>query len=194
MNRVAETVQDLKGAAREARGQLEREVAAQVTKALAKQQVTLTEQQKTVQRLEVEVEALKKGQELLFKRGRSSGGGFPWGLVLLAGGAYYLYRSNPSFRDRVQLLLGRADPGIQGNLARAGDAVKDAVSSVAQGERPGDALRTAGGELKRAGEKAVDEARDRVQDLKRDVQGGAQDLKREAGRAADDVRDDLKRH
>jgi hypothetical protein len=168
---------DLKQAAQQARTHLEREVTAQVGKALAKGQAataaTLAAQQKDLHRLEAQVERL--GQ-------RRSGGGFPWGLLLLAGGAYALYRSNPTVREQVQGLMKRVNPGPEGNLARAGDAAKDAVSKVTQGENPRNAVQAAGGELGRAGEKSLDHAQDRAQDLKRD-----------AGGMTDAAQDDLKR-
>lgn len=178
MKNLEQTAHDLKHAAHDAREHLQHEVTAFAGKAEVKRQAelatTVARQQKELHRLEAQVERLS--------RRSTSGGGFPWGLVLLAGGVYALYRSNPSFRDQLQGLLRRVNPGVEGNLARAGDAAKDAVSRVAQGENPGDAMRTAGGELRRAGEKTVDQAQDRAQDLKRDV-----------NRAVDDARDELGR-
>lgn len=171
---VQDTVHDLKHSARQAGRQLEDRGLAQAAGTLIREQAAttalLTRQQKELQQLRREVAAL----------GKQRGGGFPWGLVLLAGGAYALYRYSPSVRDQVQGLLNRLDPGIQGNLTRAGDAVKDAVSSAVQGESPKADLQSAGGELKRAGEKAVDGAKDKAQDLKNDAQKGAQDLQRDA--------------
>ncbi|WP_309572865.1 hypothetical protein [Deinococcus sp.] len=100
---------------------------------------------------------------------QKSGGGFPWGLVLLAGAGYALYRTNASVRDRVNGLLGQIDPGIKGNLSRAGDAVKDAVHDVSAGKSPADAVQRAAGEGKRAGEKAVDSAKDIARQTADDV-------------------------
>jgi len=92
-------------------------------------------------------------------RARSSGGRFPWSFLLLAGGAYALYRMNPAVQDKVNSLLQRVSPEIQGNLTRAADA----VSGVVEGEDPEAALKTAGGEVKRAGEKAAEQVSDKLQ-------------------------------
>ncbi|MBZ9750662.1 hypothetical protein K7W42_07280 [Deinococcus sp. HMF7604] len=100
---------------------------------------------------------------------RHRGGGFPWGLVLLAGGAYAAYRLSPAVQDQVKSLLGRLDPGAESNLHRAGDAAKDAVHDVTQGRNPSDALHQAGGELHRAGEKSAEARRNPADDLKDDV-------------------------
>ncbi len=99
------------------------------------------------------------------------GGGFPWGLVLL-GGAVYLYRSNASVREQVDNLLDRVNPGIKGNLARAGDAAKQAVGSVLQGQNPSDAAQDAAGELKQAGAKGVEQAKDMAEAVKRGTDEG----------------------
>ena len=110
------------------------------------------------------------------KRQRA-GGGFPWGLVLLVGAGYALYRSNPGVRDRLHGLLGQLDPGIQGNLNRAGEAVKDAASDLADGRTPADAFRRTAGEVQRAGEKAVDSARDTWEDVKDGARHAAADVR-----------------
>jgi hypothetical protein len=115
-------------------------------------------------------------------RRQKSGGGFPWGLILLAGAGYTLYRSNPGVRQQVNGLLGRFDPGLQGNLTRAGDAVKDAVGDLAQGKNPSDAFQRTAGEVKRAGEKAVDGAKDTWDDVKDGARRAADDLKSNQGR------------
>ncbi|MVN85224.1 hypothetical protein GO986_00370 [Deinococcus sp. HMF7620] len=103
------------------------------------------------------------------QQSRHRGGGFPWGLVLLAGGAYAAYRLSPAVREQIDGLLGRLDPGAEGNLHRAGDAAKDAVHDVAQGRNPGGALKQAGGELHRAAEKATEAQRHPADELKDDV-------------------------
>lgn len=189
MTQIEQKTQKFQRTAQQARAHLEHEVASQVTKALAKGQATtaaaLTQQQKDLHRLEAQMERLS--------RQSARRGGFPWGLVLLAGGAYALYRSNPSFREGVQGLLARVNPGAEGNLARAGDAAKDAVSKVMHGDDPRDSVQATGGELRRAGEKAADQAQDKVRDLNDQARAGAQDLKRDAQKTADDLRDNLKR-
>ena len=105
-------------------------------------------------------------------------------LALLVGGAYALYRTNSGIRDQIDGLLGRVDPGIKGNLSRAADAVKDAASDVMDGKSPVDAAKRAGGELQRAGEKALDGAKDTAADVKQDAQAKAKDLKDDAQNAA----------
>lgn len=109
-------------------------------------------------------------------------GGFPWGLVLMAGAAYALYRNNPTVRDRIGGLLGRLDPGIQGNLARAGDAVKDAANDLVEGRSPTDAFKRGAGEVQRAGEKAVDSARDAWDNVKDDARQAAEGVKAQVNR------------
>lgn len=138
---------------------LEHEVTKAVMKQHAETAALIARQQMDIRKLQGEVTALR-----MQKKG---GGGFPWTLLLLGGagyGAYTLYQKNPKLQDQVQGLLKRVNPGPQGNLARAGDAVKTAVSSVAQGNSPSDSLHTAGGELRRAGEKTADRLGDELRD------------------------------
>ena len=98
------------------------------------------------------------------------GGGFPWGLLLVAGGVY-LYRTNSSVKGQIDGLLDRVNPGIKGNLARAGDAAKQAVSSVLKGEDASGAAQDALGELKQAGHKGLDQAHDLGEAVKRGEEG-----------------------
>ncbi|WP_216322338.1 YtxH domain-containing protein [Deinococcus aestuarii] len=190
MTHLEEQAHDLKEAAQDVGRQFERQMSAGAARGLAKTQAnfaaTLARHQQDLHRLEAQMERLQHE--------RRGGGGFPWGLVLLAGVAYALYRSNPSFRDRIRGLLRQVSPGLEGHLARAGDAAKDAVSDVMRGDDPRDALRDAGGERRRAGEKAADQAGDKLRDLQHQAQDSAQDLRRDAQRAADDLRDDSRRH
>jgi hypothetical protein len=105
------------------------------------------------------------------------GGGFPWLLILVAGAGYALYRANPGLLDQVRNLLGQAGPGAEGNLKRAGADLKGAVQDGLDGDDPRGSLKSAAGELKRAGEKTVDTAADKLSDLKRDAERKIDDLK-----------------
>jgi len=127
-------------------------LAAKVTKQLAQQDQRLNALEKRV-------------KDLAWENRR--GGGFPWILVMLAGGIYALYRTKPELFDKVKGLLGQADPGVQGNLNRAEAAVKDVAQSVVHGEDPSSAAKAAGGELKRAGETTIGAAQDKLDDLKK---------------------------
>ncbi|WP_022802369.1 hypothetical protein [Deinococcus ficus] len=51
---------------------------------------------------------------------RSSGGHFPWTWLILAGGAYALYHSNPAVREQVQGLLDRMK-GASGDVSAMPD-------------------------------------------------------------------------
>ncbi|MBI0446646.1 MULTISPECIES: YtxH domain-containing protein [Deinococcus] len=150
----------------------------------AQLEATVTRQQADIARLDAQVKHLQ--------RARSSGMS-PWTLLLAAGGLYALYRTNPTFRNRVQRLVHQVFPGVEGNLARAADAAKDAVQDLAQGEDPRSALRDAGRELRHAGEKVADRASDKVQDLKEQAQDTVQSAKRDGqnwiDRAADQLGD-----
>ena len=86
-------------------------------------------------------------------------------LLLLAGGAYAAYRFVPSVQQQVKSLLGQADPGVRGNLNRAREAVKDGVQAGLRGDDPSNSARAAVGELKRAGEKTVDAAKDKAEEF-----------------------------
>ena len=93
------------------------------------------------------------------------GGGVPWGLLLLTGGAYALYRFVPAVQEQVNKLIGQADPGVKGNLNRAGEAAKDAVQAGLHGNDPSDAAKAAVGEVKRAGEKTINAAKEKAGEL-----------------------------
>ncbi|BDP41190.1 hypothetical protein DAETH_11590 [Deinococcus aetherius] len=159
MTTATRTTTDLKQAAQKARHEMEEQVTKAVMKQHAEMAAALTKQQKELQGLQSEVSTLTAA----LRKSRSSGGGFPWGLVLLAGGGYALYRTNPTVRQQIDGLLRRVNPGPEGNLTRAGDAVKSAASDVMQGQSPTTSLRAAGGEAQRAGEKIVGEVKDDLQ-------------------------------
>lgn len=179
MGNIQDVIEDVKGTVQNtvqnSAGRLESRAALEAGKAFVKQQQKITallaDQQKELKEIRQELQRVGK------QRG---GGGFPWTLLLLAGGAYALYRTNPGVRDQIDGLLGKVDPGIKGNLTRAGGAVKDAASDMLDGKSPNDAVKRAGGELQRAGEKAVDGAKDAAADLKQDAQAKAKDMKDDA--------------
>ncbi|CAM3731248.1 YtxH domain-containing protein [Deinococcus saxicola] len=176
MATIQSVIEDVKDSVQDSAHRLEGRAAIEASKAFVKQQkkmsVLLADQQKDLKDIRQELQKVRKQ--------RSSGGGFPWTLVLLVGGAYALYRSNAGIRDQIDGLLGKVDPGVKGNLARAGDAVKDAASDVMDGKSPVDAAKRVGGELQRAGEKALDGVKGTAADLKQDAQAKAKDLKDDA--------------
>ncbi|ACO48221.1 DUF3618 domain-containing protein [Deinococcus deserti] len=80
----------------------------------------------------------------------------PWSLFLLAGGAYALYRRNPSVQQRVQGIADRIPPGARNNLTQTARAAKDAIRKVnpkTRGTYPG-----TGTEWRRDGELPLDHA------------------------------------
>lgn len=178
MGTIQNVIEDVRDSVQDSASRLEGRAAIEASKAFVKGQKKMTallaEQQKELKDIRQELQKVRKQRD---------SGGFPWGLVLLAGGAYALYRSNAGVREQIDSLLGRVDPGIKGNLTRAGDAVKDAASDVMDGKNPVDAAKRAGGELQRAGEKALDGAKDTAADMKQDAQAKAKDLKDDAQRA-----------
>lgn len=180
MGTIQNMIEDVKDSVQDSAHRLESRAAVSAGKSLVREQArtaaTLLSQEKELKEIRQELKKLRKA--------RSSGGGFPWTLALLVGGAYALYRTNSGIRDQIDGLLGRVDPGIKGNLSRAADAVKDAASDVMDGKSPADAAKRAGGELQRAGEKALDGAKDTAADVKQDAQAKAKDLKDDTRNAA----------
>ncbi|MDV6376316.1 YtxH domain-containing protein [Deinococcus arenicola] len=175
---IHDTIENVKDTVQSAGTHLERKAAAEAAKALTKQQAATVA---ALGKQAPELQAIR--QELGKIRKQRSSGSFPWGLVLLAGGVYALYRSNAGVRDRIDGLLKRVSPGMEGNLTRAGDAAKDAASGVMHGDSSKDALGRLDGEVGRAGEKAADRAKDSLEDVKHDAESKAADLKREADRS-----------
>jgi len=155
MTHLTEMIADTAANARQALqgDKVEAALSAKVTKHLARQEHRLD-------LLETRVKDLAS---------RRQGGGFPWLLLLIVGGAYALYRTNPSVQDQVKNLLGQADPGVKGNLARAGESAKDAVQARLHGNDPHRDLKDTASELGRAGEKTVNKASDKVDDLEQNV-------------------------
>jgi hypothetical protein len=164
MTSMSEMMQQAKQSAKDARIQMEQEGTAQAIKAAVRGQaqlmVLLKEQQEEVKGLRQDVARLARNR---------SRGGMPWRLLVLAGSAYALYRFNPTVQERVNTLLGQADPGIKGNMARAGQAAGEAAEHLKRGESPKDAIHQVGGEMRRAGEKTMDTASDRLENLKTDA-------------------------
>ncbi len=176
MGSIHSVIEDVKDSVQDSAQRLEGRAALSAGKSMVREQAKvaamLTEQQKELKEVRQELKKLRKQ--------RKSGGGFPWTFLLLVGGVYALYRSNAGVRDQIDALLGKVDPGIQGNLSRAAGAVKDAASDVLEGNSPSDAVKRAGGELQRAGEKAVEGAKAAATDAKQDAQATAQDIKSDA--------------
>ncbi|UBV44195.1 hypothetical protein LAJ19_15440 (plasmid) [Deinococcus taeanensis] len=138
------------------------EISPRVIKTLVKEQAALSA---ALQRQSQDLTGLRQDLRDLSRHR----GGFPWGLVLMAGGAYAAYRYIPAVQERVQGLMKRMNPGAEGNLTRAGDAARSAGQDLMQGQNPSDAMHRAGGEMRRAGEKTMDAVQDRAKDLKEDV-------------------------
>ena len=145
---------------------IETGLAAEVTKQLARQEKQLRD-------LNARLDTLGK------MRRQSRGGGFPWGLLLLAGGGYYVY-SNKDLRGKIVDFVQNLDPGVKGNLERAGSAAREGFDAVKRGEDPTSAVKDAAGELKAGAQKAVSGAQDKAQDLKQQAQDKAQDVQRDA--------------
>ncbi|ASN82307.1 hypothetical protein [Deinococcus ficus] len=125
MTPLQHTIENLKHRVQSTEHQAERTAVTHATKALAKQQAAtaamVAQHQKDLGQLQ---------QDLADVHRRSSGGHFPWAWLILAGGAYALYRSNPAVREQVQDLLGRVKNAGEDAMT----AVKEGDTSGAQGE------------------------------------------------------------
>ncbi|ADV65951.1 hypothetical protein [Deinococcus maricopensis] len=134
-------------------------------------------QERALQIADAQLKVLRRTQ------GRQKSGGFPWELLILGAAGYYLWR-NPDTRTQlqgqVQGLMQRLNPGVEGNVARAGDAVRGTIDDLSKGEDPTANVKAAVGEASRGAEKAADKVRAKVDDVRQDARMGVQ-------RAADDV-------
>ncbi|MFC4638322.1 YtxH domain-containing protein [Deinococcus hohokamensis] len=180
---VQQLTDDVKAALQKREHEAGDHAAARAAKALVKEQTALkallTKQGAELTKQGAELASVREDLRRLERaHARHSSGGFPWGLLLLAGGAYALYRNNASVRAQVDGALKRLNPGPEGNLTRAADAAKGAVQDLVQGHSPASGLRTAGGELQRAGEKTVESSGDLVDRADTRVQDGLDGLKR----------------
>ncbi|GGK30805.1 hypothetical protein GCM10008955_25760 [Deinococcus malanensis] len=138
MTAIHKTIESLKLKAQQNDTGAARELAAVASKALVKQQAAtaavVAEQQKDLKSLQRELSELKAAR---------SSGGFPWGLVLVAGSAYALYRSNPAVRTQVQGLMDQA--GAQSLIEKVKSPefiaqVKSTVQSKLGGDQADDVV------------------------------------------------------
>ncbi|MBC7645533.1 MAG: hypothetical protein H7095_00260 [Pseudopedobacter sp.] len=162
--------------------------------------MALKGQQKAIGELGSRVDSLARSS-------RHSGGGFPWGLVMLGAGAYYLYK-NPSLLNRGLELIGKASPSAKEHLEHVGQTFNEGVNRVQRGENLGDVVRDAaqgmgkevseaakdaGTEAKKAVDSAGDAAEDMAKDARQAAQGAADKAKDAyqsvAGQAKDAARD-----
>lgn len=149
---------------------LNRQIAAEVAKQMARQEKQLRE-------LDARVVTLTA------RHGKQRGG-LPWGLILLSAGGYYLYR-NEGARQKLMDLVQNLNPGPKGNFERAGNALRSGVEALKNGESPSKALGSAVGEVQsgvtKTARNASDEVQDRIQDAKQGAQDSATELKERAG-------------
>jgi hypothetical protein len=119
-------------------------------------------------------------------------GGISLGTILLGAGAYYLYK-NPDVLNKALEDIGAISPSAERHLERAGEAVKDSVERIKQGDDPvdaaKDAAKIAGSEAGKAG-KAVKSEAERAA---KDVAADAKDAARDVGNAAKDAARDAQK-
>jgi len=75
---------------------------------------------------------LNKHLKYLNRHVRRRGGGFPWGLLLLGGAGYYVWRT-PALRDKVLDAAEQVRPGITAKLRGAGPGRGEQAAPPAQG-------------------------------------------------------------
>ena len=142
-------------------------------------------QQKAIGELGSRVDSLARSS-------RHSGGGFPWGLVMLGAGAYYLYK-NPNLLNSGLELIGKASPSAKEHLEKAGQTISEGVNRVQRGENLGDVVNTAaqgvGKEVSEAAKDAGAETKKAVDGVKDAAGDMAKDAKQAAQGAADKAKD-----
>jgi hypothetical protein len=118
-------------------------------------------------------------------------GGISLGTILLGAGAYYLYR-NPDLVYKALEAVGIDRARVERHLEKAGEAVKDGVERVQQGDDPvdaaKDAAKTVGAEAGKAGKAAKSEAERIAKDMAADAKEAARDV----GNAGKDAARDAK--
>ena len=129
-------------------------------------------------RVDGRIEALGKR----FPR-RQRGGGFPLGLVLLAGVGYALY--NQGTRSKVLEVVGNVSPSARDTLEGVLGKASDAAAGASGGRDVGDTV-------KNAAQNVGQQARDAAQNVKHDVQRGVDRLSDKAQGTVNSVKQDLK--
>ncbi|MFC4455561.1 hypothetical protein [Deinococcus sonorensis] len=113
---------------------------------------------------------------------RKQGGGFPWGLVLMAGLGYALY--NPSTRTRLMGMIGNVSPAARDVAESAVSRAGNAVQEVREGRSPVEAAKSAAQDIGQ-------QAKSVSNDVKRDVEATASRTADKAKDQAQDVKDRL---